>query len=133
MFKSERILSLDVGASGLKLAEFIPLKAGGVEMVKYAVGALNFDPHGDTDRMAAITSTLLEMMATSGIKPGPVQTPMIEGRGKMPMTISAEKAAARIAKAVERGEHTVYVPGQWWLIMHILQHMPSFIFKRLSI
>ncbi len=67
------------------------------------------------------------------IKPGPVQTPMIEGRGKMPMTISAEKAAARIAKAVERGENTVYVPGQWWLIMHILQHMPSFIFKRLSI
>jgi type IV pilus assembly protein PilM len=72
MFKSERILALDMGASGLKLAEFLPLKAGGVELVKYAVGALNFDPHGDTDRPAAITSTLLEMMATSGIKPGPV-------------------------------------------------------------
>ena len=72
MFKSERILALDMGASGLKLAEFIPLKAGGVELAKYAVGALNFDPHGDTDRPAAITSTLLEMMASSGIKPGPV-------------------------------------------------------------
>ena len=72
MFKSERILALDMGASGLKLAEFIPLKAGGVELFKYAVGALNFDPHGDADRPAAITSTLLEMMATSGIKPGPV-------------------------------------------------------------
>jgi type IV pilus assembly protein PilM len=72
MFKSERILALDMGASGLKLAEFIPLKAGGVELFKYAVGALNFDPHGDADRPAAITNTLLEMMATSGIKPGPV-------------------------------------------------------------
>ncbi len=73
MFKSEHILALDVGASGLKLAEFIPLKAGGVELFKYAVGALNFDPHGDTDRNAAITNTLLEMMASSGIKPGRVQ------------------------------------------------------------
>ncbi len=72
MFKSDRILALDMGASGLKLAEFIPLKSGGVELVRYAVGALNFDPHGDTDRPAAITSTLLEMMATSGIKAGPV-------------------------------------------------------------
>lgn len=72
MFKAERILALDVGASGLKLAEFVSLKAGGVELVTYAVGALNLDPHSDTDRSVVITSTLQEMLASSGIKPGPV-------------------------------------------------------------
>ncbi len=72
MFKAERILALDVGASGLKLAEFVPLKAGGVELVTYAVGALNLDPHGDADRGTVITSTLMGMLAESGIQPGPV-------------------------------------------------------------
>ncbi|TAN37545.1 MAG: type IV pilus assembly protein PilM [Verrucomicrobia bacterium] len=72
MFKSERILALDVGASGLKLAEFVPLKSGGVELVRYAVGALDLDPHSDEDRHARITSTLQAMLAEAGVKPGPV-------------------------------------------------------------
>ena len=72
MFKSDRILALDIGASGLKLAEFISLKSGGVELVKYAVGALGLDPHSEEDRSGHITSTLREMLADSGIKPGPV-------------------------------------------------------------
>ncbi|MCX7008337.1 MAG: type IV pilus assembly protein PilM [Kiritimatiellaeota bacterium] len=72
MFKAERILAMDVGASGLKLAEFVPLKSGGIELVTYAVGALGLDPHSDTDRSEVITSTLQGMIADSGIKPGPV-------------------------------------------------------------
>ena len=72
MFKSERILALDIGASGLKLAEFIPLKSGGVELVRYAVGMLDLDPHSEEDRHARITSTLQTMLAEAGIKPGPV-------------------------------------------------------------
>ena len=72
MFKSERILALDVGASGLKLAEFMPLKTGGVELVKYAVGALGLDPHSEEDHSSYITNTLREMLVDSGIKPGPV-------------------------------------------------------------
>ena len=72
MFKSERILALDIGASGLKLAEFMPLKSGGVELVKYAVGTLGLDPHSEEDRSGHITSTLLEMLLDAGIQPGPV-------------------------------------------------------------
>lgn len=72
MFKAERILALDVGASGLKLAEFVPLKSGGIELVTYAVGALGLDPHSDADRAVVLTSTLQGMLADSGIKPGPV-------------------------------------------------------------
>lgn len=67
------------------------------------------------------------------IKPGPVRTPMTENHAHLPMAISAESAAARIAKAMERGEDVVYVPGQWWLIMHVIKHIPSFLFRRLSI
>ena len=72
MFKSKRILALDVGASDLKLAEFIPQKSGGVELIRYAVGALELDPHSEEDRHALITSTLQTMLTENGIKPGPV-------------------------------------------------------------
>jgi len=72
MLKRKRILALDVGASGLKLAEFVPLKSGGVELVRYAIGALDLDPQNEGDRYTYITSTLREMMMDSGIKPGPV-------------------------------------------------------------
>jgi len=72
MFKRKRILALDVGASGLKLAEFVPLRTGGVELVHYVIGALDLDPQSEGDRYTYITSTLREMLMDSGIKPGPV-------------------------------------------------------------
>lgn len=66
------------------------------------------------------------------IKPGPIDTPMAAGRPKA-MLYPVDKAAARIAQAIERGEHTVYVPGKWRLIMAVVRCIPSFLFRRLSI
>jgi hypothetical protein len=51
------------------------------------------------------------------------------GKGLYPV----ERAAERIAQAIERGEHTVYVPGKWWLIMAVIRLIPSFVFRKLSI
>lgn len=72
MLKTDRILALDIGASGLKMAEFVPLKSGGVELIKHAISSLGLDPHADADRNVYITSTIQEMLAEHQIKPGPV-------------------------------------------------------------
>ncbi len=72
MLGSERILALDIGASGLKMAEFIPLKSGGIELVRFGVASLGMDPQSEGDRGAYVGTAIREIMADSGIKPGPV-------------------------------------------------------------
>ena len=72
MLNQERIVALDIGASGLKMAVFVPLRSGGIELVQYAVGALDIDPQSDADRGTYITTTIRELMRESSIKPGPV-------------------------------------------------------------
>ena len=66
------------------------------------------------------------------IKPGPVDTPMTQGRGKMPLMVTADVAARRIAQALEGGPEVVYVAWPWRYIMLILQHIPSILFRRFS-
>ena len=67
------------------------------------------------------------------IKPGFVDTAMLDGVEGTFMVISPEKAAESILRAAERGKQVAYVPFQWRFIMLIIQHIPSFIFRRLSI
>lgn len=69
----QRILTLDVGASSIKLAEFIPLKGGGLEMLRFGVSPLHIDPAVESDRIPQIVATIKELMAEKGIRPGPVQ------------------------------------------------------------
>jgi len=72
MLKQERILALDIGASGLKMAEFTALKSGGVELTNFGVASLGMDPHSDEDRGTYITATIKEIMQDQAMKPGPV-------------------------------------------------------------
>ncbi|MBN1269253.1 MAG: type IV pilus assembly protein PilM [Kiritimatiellae bacterium] len=71
MLKTDRILALDIGASGLKMAEFRALRSGGIELVHYAIGSLGMDVQSDADRSAYIVTTVRELMREKGIKPGP--------------------------------------------------------------
>ncbi len=72
MLKTDRILALDIGASSLKMAEFISLKSGGIELIKHSISSLGLDPHSDSDRLSYIAGTIQEMLAEHQIKPGPV-------------------------------------------------------------
>lgn len=72
MLKTDRILALDIGASGLKMAEFLPLKSGGIELVKHSIASLGLDPHSEGDRNVYIVSTIQEMLSEHQIKAGPV-------------------------------------------------------------
>ncbi|MCO5044252.1 MAG: type IV pilus assembly protein PilM [Verrucomicrobia bacterium] len=68
----QRILTLDIGASSIKLGEFAALKSGGLELINFAVGPLLLDPQSDDDRIPQIVATIKELMQERGIKPGPV-------------------------------------------------------------
>lgn len=66
------------------------------------------------------------------VKPGPVATPMTEGLGKLPLLISADKAASDILSAAKRGASNAFVPGAWRYIFLIIRNLPSFVFKKLN-
>ncbi|MDF3130091.1 pilus assembly protein PilM [Kiritimatiellaeota bacterium B1221] len=69
---SKRILTLDVGASTLKLAEFHQTKDHQLELVKYGIRAVGIDPGDEANRMVYTGTALQELMQELRIKPGPV-------------------------------------------------------------
>lgn len=97
MLKSDRILALDIGASGLKMAEFIPLKSGGIELINHSIASLELDPHADADRLAYVVSTLGEILAERQIKSGPVL-----------MSVSGQSVFSRFVKLPPVDEDKVY-------------------------
>lgn len=66
------------------------------------------------------------------IKPGPVDTPLVQGMKNLPFLISAERAAELTLKGARKRE-VVYVPWIWRPIMAIVRAIPSPIFKRLNV
>ncbi len=76
MLGSDRILALDIGNSKLVLAEFKITSSKNLELVKYTISPLGFDPETTTDSAAYIVSGIRDAMRTSGIRPGPVAVSM---------------------------------------------------------
>jgi NAD(P)-dependent dehydrogenase (short-subunit alcohol dehydrogenase family) len=67
------------------------------------------------------------------IKPGPVHTPMTEGRERLLMPIDVDAAVDRIFAAIARRATTVYVPLQWALVMPVIRSIPSVVFRRMDV
>ena len=67
------------------------------------------------------------------VKPGFVDTQMVQHLESTPFIISPEKAAADISKAIRRKKQDIYIPGRWRLVMFVIRNIPSFIFRRMSI
>jgi len=67
------------------------------------------------------------------VKPGFVNTAMVKAaQGGTPLIIEPEQAANEIYKAMKNRKQVVYTPSIWRWIMLAIQHVPSFIFRRLS-
>ncbi len=67
------------------------------------------------------------------VKPGYVQTDLLEAAGGGAFwVISPEVAARQIVRAIRRHRQVVYVPGRWRLVMLIIRHIPSVLFRRLN-
>jgi short-subunit dehydrogenase len=66
------------------------------------------------------------------IKPGFVETRLLENAAKTFWVISPEEAAKQIHTAIARRHQTVFIPKRWLVVGLIIRHIPSFIFRRLS-
>lgn len=67
------------------------------------------------------------------IKPGFVDTPMTVEFDKGPLWAQPEKVAADILKAIDSKKDILYTPFFWRWIMLIIQNIPEFLFKKLSL
>jgi decaprenylphospho-beta-D-erythro-pentofuranosid-2-ulose 2-reductase len=67
------------------------------------------------------------------VKPGFVRTEMLKAaQGPTLFTIPVEKAAEDIWKAMKQRRQVIYTASIWRWIMLVIQHVPSFIFRKLS-
>jgi short-subunit dehydrogenase len=67
------------------------------------------------------------------IKPGFVNTEMAKAaQGGTPLIIEPERAANEMYRDIKKRKQVVYTPSIWRWIMLTIQHIPSFIFRRLS-
>jgi short-subunit dehydrogenase len=66
------------------------------------------------------------------VKPGFVQTELLKHAATTFGVISPEKLAGDVWRAIRRRKQVIYSPKWWRLMMLIIQHIPSFIFRRMS-
>lgn len=66
------------------------------------------------------------------IKPGFVQTRLLENASKTFWVISPEDAAAQIQTAIRERKQEVYVPKRWAAMGFAIRNIPSTVFRRLS-
>lgn len=67
------------------------------------------------------------------VKFGFVDTALLDNAPKTFWVISAEAAAAAIVAAVRARRQVIYVPARWRWVSLVIQHIPSFLFRRLSL
>ena len=87
--------------------------------------------------LATYLEALRNRLAPQGIhvttiKPGFVDTILLENAPKTFWVISPEKAAKIIYNAIRKQKQTVYVPARWGIVGLIIRHIPSFIFRRMK-
>jgi short-subunit dehydrogenase len=65
------------------------------------------------------------------VRPGFVETGMLKAAQRPFWVVKPEQAAADIARAIRRRKQSIYTSARWGLIMLIIRHIPSFVFRRL--
>ena len=68
MLATDRILALDIGASTVKVAEFLPSKTSGLRLVNFNHADLNLDPDHEENRQALIVATIKNVLREKRIK-----------------------------------------------------------------
>lgn len=67
------------------------------------------------------------------VKPGFVDTDMLRNSPRTFWVIQPEQAARDVVQAIRQRAQVVYTPARWGLLMSIIRHIPSVIFRRLKI
>jgi type IV pilus assembly protein PilM len=68
---AQRILAIDIGTSGVIVAEFAPLKGGGLQMNNYGMAGLDVDPLHEESRDRIVAEAIKQVLHESKIKAGP--------------------------------------------------------------
>ena len=66
------------------------------------------------------------------VKPGFMDTEMLKASPRTFWVVSPEQAASDICRAIKSRKQTIYSLGRWGLVMWVIKHIPSVIFRRLS-
>jgi short-subunit dehydrogenase len=66
------------------------------------------------------------------VKPGFVKTGMTEGLAPPPFAGEPDAVAARVVRAIDRGQPVVYAPPIWALIMMVIRMLPRFVMRRIG-
>ena len=72
-------------------------------------------------------------VAVTTVKPGFVDTVLLENAPKTFWVIAPEVAAEKIYRAIEGRKQVVYIPARWRVVSLVIRTIPSFIFRRLSV
>ena len=67
------------------------------------------------------------------VKPGPVDTAMTWGLGKMPFMTTPEAVVRDITQAIRKKRNVIYTAGIWRIMMTVICSIPEPIFKKMSI
>jgi short-subunit dehydrogenase len=96
--------------------------------------AYNASKAGLDTYLEALRNRLTQHSVTvTTIKPGFVDTILLENAPKTFWVIPPAKAAAIIYRAAQSKKQVVYVPGRWRYVSLIIRNIPSIIFRRLNI
>jgi len=87
MFDRDRVLTLDLGASKIVLAEFQVAKGVEPVLLRYGIRAVEGEGGSETDRLAYIVTAVRELMREQEIRPAP-----------MLMTVSGQAVFPRFVK-----------------------------------
>ena len=141
----ERVLRTNVSGLAATLAPFVePMRtraSGTLAGIASVAGFRGLPGSGAYSASKAAAIAWLEALRVelhgSGVRvvtvcPGYIETPMTAvNRFPMPFLISAEDAAKRVARAIERGDAFTVLPWQMRLVFLFLRCAPAWLFDRL--
>ncbi len=86
----------------------------------------------------ALAQGLADALAGSGVRvlvvrPGFVIDRMTDGLPQAPFATRPEVVADATVRALERGDHTVWVPGRLRYVFAVLRHLPRPLYRRLPL
>jgi len=68
MASARKVITVDIGTSTLKFAEFGISRGGGLTLLRFGVAELGMDPNKEEDRAKFITPTLAKLFSEHGVK-----------------------------------------------------------------
>lgn len=67
------------------------------------------------------------------IKPGFIDTPLLDSATKYPMIMNTQRAAAMIVKAIDRRRKSVVINRRWAIIVGLWRRIPQWIWQRMNL